>query len=54
MNCDSCKTNMNDTTTEMEISNKGRTIKAINVPVFSCPDYKEIHPRGAGITFGKS
>lgn len=81
MNCESCKTTMNDTTTEMEISIKGRTVKALNVPTFSCSDcneivvdqlvqkiartyakgykeatfdYKEVNPRGAGITFGKS
>lgn len=42
MNCESCKTTMNDTTTEMEISIKGRTVKALNVPAFSCSDCNEI------------
>ena len=42
MNCERCKTNMNDTTMEMEISIKGRTVKALNVPAFSCSDCNEI------------
>ena len=81
MNCDSCRVKMNETTTEMEISIKGRSVKAINVPAFRCSDcnevvveqlveklartyakgckessfdYAEVHPRGVGITFGKS
>ena len=37
MVCDVCKTEMNDTTTEMEVSVKGKRIKAINVPSLICP-----------------
>ena len=37
MLCDVCKVEMNDTTTETEVSVKGRAVKAVNVPAKVCP-----------------
>ncbi|MDR3051210.1 MAG: YgiT-type zinc finger protein [Oscillospiraceae bacterium] len=37
MLCDVCKVEMNDSTTEMEISVKERKVKAVNVPAMVCP-----------------
>jgi len=37
MVCDVCKVEMNDTTTEMEVSVKGRKVKALNIPATVCP-----------------
>lgn len=37
MVCDVCKTEMNDSTTEMEVSVKGKMIKVVNVPSVICP-----------------
>jgi|GEM_PF-3374088 len=42
MICDVCKTEMNDATTEMEVSIKGKMIKVINVPSLICPQCKKL------------
>ncbi len=38
MKCEKCKAKMNGTKTEIAISIKEKTIKAINVPALLCPE----------------
>jgi len=37
MICDICKVEMNDSTTDMDVSIKERMIKVVNVPALVCP-----------------
>jgi YgiT-type zinc finger domain-containing protein len=42
MLCDVCQVEMNDSTTEMEVSIKERVVKAVNVPAMTCPNCSKI------------
>ncbi len=38
MKCDVCQAEMKKSTTEMDVSVKGKTIKVVNVPALLCPE----------------
>lgn len=38
MKCEKCQAKMNSTKTELDISVKGKSIKAVNVPSMTCPE----------------
>ncbi len=38
MKCEKCQAKMNGTKTEIDISIKGKSIKAVNVPALLCPE----------------
>ncbi len=42
MKCEKCQAKMNGTKTEIDISIKGKSIKAVNVPALFCPECNDL------------